>query len=746
MDILIIVCLFFYLGRSWGQEQVYVISAPKVFYLGTSENVVIQAYGYMKSFSVIITIKSYPEKSFTYAFDQVDLSPENKFQNSANLTIQPKDLSGGPNAVSYVYLEVVSIHFSREIKIPLSYDNGFLFIQTDRSVYNLEQPVKVRVYSLDNDLKPSPREVTLIFIDPEGSEVATVEEKSCTGILTFPDFKLLSNPKYGLWTIEAKYKEDYTTTGTAYFEVKNSGDFSKETDVKYGLSPYTLDLVATPLSLKPGIPYFIKVQVKDTFDHFVGGISVTLKAKTVDKNQEKRDLDPRNRTTNYQDGIASFMVNIPTDVTALEFHVRTDDPDLPEQCQARRYYQAVTYSSPSQNFLSLSWTSSYRSLLVGEHLSITVTPESPYVDKIKHYSYLISSKGKIVHFGTEKRIPGSSSQILNLSVTQQMVPTAHLLVYYIITGELTELVSDSLCLNIEEKCGNQLRIHLSPSKDAHFPDEAISLIMETQSESWVALTALDSATYGSQERGKSLLERVFGASGKIDRGCGVSGGSNNAEVFDAAELTVLTNAGADKSQQIDGSHKNINRSRRSLKEEIDNLASQFRHPVVQKCCYDGARESEKTCTERAAQITVGPRCVAAFSRCCRRASELRGYDTHKLILLSPGIGTEYPSRFVSNSQRSSCLSLQSADITELPKIPTLSVQVPRRTVSENWLWEVHHVPKRHQMELTVPDFQTTWEIQGVGISDKGLCVADVLMLQVYEDQFPVINNSAIGLN
>lgn len=79
------------------------------------------------------------------------------------------------------------------------------------------------------------------------------------------------------------------------------------------------------------------------------------------------------------------------------FQVRTDDPDLPEQCQARRYYQAVTYSSPSQNFLSLSWTSSYRSLLVGEHLSITVTPESPYVDKIKHYSYLVSSIISYLH-------------------------------------------------------------------------------------------------------------------------------------------------------------------------------------------------------------------------------------------------------------------------------------------------------------------------------------------------------------
>lgn len=59
--------------------------------------------------------------------------------------------------------------------------------------------------------------------DPEGSEVAMLEKNNYTGIITFPDFKIPSNPKYGLWTIKAKYKEDFTTTGTAYFDVNSRG-------------------------------------------------------------------------------------------------------------------------------------------------------------------------------------------------------------------------------------------------------------------------------------------------------------------------------------------------------------------------------------------------------------------------------------------------------------------------------------------------------------------------------------------
>ncbi|XP_058550309.1 complement C5-like isoform X1 [Neofelis nebulosa] len=836
MDILSVVCIFFYLGKSWAQEQTYVVSAPKVFYVGASENVVIQVHGYTDSFAVTIALKSYPDKSFTYSSGQVNLSPENKFQSSVNLTIQPKDLSGGPNAVSYIYLEVVCDHFSKATKIPLRYDNGFILIQTDKSVYNSHESVKVRIYSLDEDLKPSQREVTITFIDPAGSEVPMVGEKNYTGIITFPDFKIPFNPKYGSWTIKAKYKEDFTTTAVAMFEVKshdlhsvkphffilvepenyfishkNFEDFkitikarysynenvteakvsvffgiredlhgsgkemmheatqktelidgvaqinfntsraikklsyksledlnnkylnifvevqestgtffqeTKMTDIKYVVLPYTLDLVATPLFLKPGIQYCIKVQVKDASTHFVGGIAVILKAKTVGKTQEKRELDPIKSTTNYNDGVASFVVNIPSDVTTLEFNVRTDDPDIPEEYQASNDYQAVAYSSHSQSFLSLSWTDSHKSLLVGEHLSITITPKSPYVDKITHYNYLISSKSKIIHFGTEKKLPGSSYQLLNLSVTQHMVPTARLLVYYIVTGQqITELVSDSVCLNIEEKCSNQLQIYLSPNKDIYSPGETVSLTMETQSESWVALSSVSRAINSIQERSKNNMERILQSFDKSGQDCGGSGGRNNAEVFDLAGLTVLTNANGDDSQQDGGLLEKIPRSRRELKEKIESLASTFKHPLIQKCCYDGAFKSEESCEQRAAKITLGPRCSRAFSQCCELASKLREETSYIHVM----IGRHEPSS----------------------RYP---IMFERSIFLENGLWEVHHVSKRHQIELTLPDSLPTWEIQGVGISNQGLCVADVLQLQVHKDSFLVGDNNMAIVN
>ncbi|XP_055994560.1 complement C5-like [Sorex fumeus] len=196
---------------------------------------------------------------------------------------------------------------------------------------------------------------------------------------------------YGLWTTNAKYREDFTTTGAMQFEIK----------------------------IYEGAEYVL--------------------------------VEPENNVISYKN-LQDFKINI----------------------------------KASCSFLSVSWPDSYKTLFVGRTLSITVTPESPYVDNITHYNYLVSSKGKVVHFGIEKKLPGLSSQLLNLPLSQHMAPTACLLVYYFVTGiQTTDLVSDSVCLKSQEKCGNQLQIHLSPNKDAYSPDEDLSLTVETQSESWV---------------------------------------------------------------------------------------------------------------------------------------------------------------------------------------------------------------------------------------------------------------------
>lgn len=64
-----------------------------------------------------------------------------------------------------------------------------------------------------------------------------------------------------------------------------------------------------------------QVQVKDVLDQLVGEVPVTLSAHSVNVNQEVSDLESKKSVTRSSDGVASFVVNLPSGATVLEFNV-----------------------------------------------------------------------------------------------------------------------------------------------------------------------------------------------------------------------------------------------------------------------------------------------------------------------------------------------------------------------------------------------------------------------------------------
>ncbi|KAK9392405.1 complement C5 [Crotalus adamanteus] len=816
-------------GSGLAQDQTYVISAPKFIRAGASEQVVIQAYGYTQEFSVTISMKSYPDKKMTYAFGTVQLTPANHFQGSVTLTVQPKDLrtDDPQKRVESIYLEAASPHFTRQKKMLLTYDNGFLFIQTDKPIYTPDQSVKVRVYSLNEELRPARRAAVLTFVDPGGAEVDIIREDDATGIISFPEFKIPPYPKFGIWTIIAKYDKEFTTSAVAKFQVKEyamprfsveiipensfissqyferfkitiqaryfykkklseaevyvrfgivqgarktmlpkslrlinmedgvamlyfnskealremgysdlsevdgatlylaasvleTGDGHSEdgelTTVKYALSPYKLDLIATPLFMKPGLPYFIKARVRDMLDISVGNVPVLLTATALNDQMEETKLIQEGSefgsgVTSSTDGTTIFTVTIPFDAKVLEFKITTADPSLSDENQARETYEAKSYISLNGNYLYIDWASDHRVLHVGENFQIKVHPASHYIDKILHYSYLILSRGKIISYGTQEKIEGLSYQGLNLQITEEMVPSARLLVYYIVTGEGTaELVADSVWINVQQKCGNNLEVRILKNGRVYRPRESMSLSMTSESHSLVALSALDKAIYGVTGSKQKPMEKALLKLEKSDLGCGAGGGENNVDVFRMAGLTFLTNANADDPREKDETCTAIIRSARSLKEDIEKLVAQFQNQQIQKCCRSGAEPYPfpQTCQQRIKRIIKGgPRCIYAFRLCCEFAFKRRLNDTHKHLLLG---------RNAFN-----------ALLDVAPEI--------RSFFPESWLWEVHPVQRSKTLPVTLPDSLTTWEIQGVSISDKGICVADTLEVEVVKEVF-----------
>lgn len=66
--------------------------------------------------------------------------------------------------------------------------------------------------------------------------------------------------------------------------------------------------------------------MKDTVDHFVGNIPITLTAKSFTEQMDETELisegsESGRRETSINDGTALFVINIPSDSTLLEFQV-----------------------------------------------------------------------------------------------------------------------------------------------------------------------------------------------------------------------------------------------------------------------------------------------------------------------------------------------------------------------------------------------------------------------------------------
>uniref|UniRef100_A0A8C9KY52 Complement C5 n=1 Tax=Serinus canaria TaxID=9135 RepID=A0A8C9KY52_SERCA len=792
MTILISFIVLLFSGTTFSQEKTYVLTAPKIFRAGASEKIVVQAFGYQEGFAVSVALKSFPDKLVVYSSARISLTPANKFQDAATLTVQPADLPRTDTSDKYLYLEAVSPHFTRFKKIPVSYENGFLFIHTDKPIYTPDQSVKVRVYSLDEELQPAGRETVLTFVDPEGVEVDILEEKDFTGIVSFPDFKIPPNPKYGIWKIKAKYKKDFATSAVAKFEVKeyampsfsitiepesnfissdkfenfrivvkiengvakinfnskraassigfdslealdgsylyivasvleSMGGLSEEvefTGVRFAVSPYKLSLIATPLFVKPGLPFFIKVQVKDTMDDFVGNIPVTVTAKSLNEQMAETQLisegsESGRRKTSTSDGTALFVVNIPPNSKMLEFQVKTADPHLSDENQASKSYEAKAYSSPSQSYLYIDWASNHKTVEVGDVININVYPRSHYIDKIHHYSYLITSKGKTVSFGTQERIKDLEYDHLTLQITQEMVPSARLIVYYIVMGEgAAELVADSVWLNVEQKCTEICGLSVCHHKETLKPAEVVSLTMKTQHNSYVALSSIDKAIYGVTGRRKRAMEKIMLQLEKSDLGCGAGGGQNNIAVFRMAGLTFLTNANADDSEEAGEPCNEVLRTKRSdFREKILREVAKYRDPEARQCCMAGVKAYpvSMTCRERIQSSRRSQRCISAFTDCCEFANKLRLEEPNKLLILA-------------RMHFEALLELDEAQV--------------RSYFPESWLWEVHQVSSRSKtLSVTLPDSLTTWEVQGVGISNKGICVAAPLEIQVVKDIF-----------
>ncbi|XP_022072811.1 complement C3-like isoform X3 [Acanthochromis polyacanthus] len=210
-----------------------VMSAPNLLRVGTPENVFVECQDCTteNDFTVVINVMNYPTKSKRLMTTSVNLTSTNKYQGFGQIRIPTGDFKRDPNMRQYVYLQAQFPDIKLEKVVLVSFHSGYIFIQTDKTLYTPSSKVRFRVFGLtprldpvekNDEARPDPS-INIEFVTPEGIILSRDPVYLKSGVFSgeFQLGEIVSIRSTGLWKLVARYNTKPQKNFSAEFEVKD---------------------------------------------------------------------------------------------------------------------------------------------------------------------------------------------------------------------------------------------------------------------------------------------------------------------------------------------------------------------------------------------------------------------------------------------------------------------------------------------------------------------------------------------
>ncbi|NXC38623.1 CO4 protein, partial [Penelope pileata] len=487
-----------------------------------------------------------------------------------------------------------------------------------------------------------------------------------------------------------------------------SGEMREEelSNVKFVKSPYVVDLSSTKKYFVPGAPFSVVASVTFVDGSPAASLPVTATVTLPGKSPMKKT------ELSNKEGLIAFTFNIAADAQTLQIVVKAEEGK--EQLESpETSIRAERYQSASRNYLSISIP--HAVLAPGETLRITLNDIHPSGSgKIDYFYYMVMAKGQAELLG---RVP-SSNKVINLRITEKMVPSFRFLAYYFIANQgRQEIVADSVWVDVMDVCEGKIKVRTEHG--IYEPTDEINLLIETDHAGTVALAVVDKAVFILNKKNKLTSKKVFKAMNSYDLGCSAGGGAHSAQVFTDVGLAFLSDTIKSDVREGYSCVQAAKRQKRSLDfwKKMSGIASKYQDANLRKCCQDGMKVNPMrfSCAKRLTKVSGSPECKEAFKDCCESAIALR--------------------KQASRSRTRVSLARNYDDQEEVFDEMSLNL---RSYFPESWWWRFEEVknPGNHSIKNIAPDSITTWEVQAISISSqKGFCVADPHAFDVFKDFF-----------
>ncbi|NXK93098.1 CO4 protein, partial [Formicarius rufipectus] len=486
-----------------------------------------------------------------------------------------------------------------------------------------------------------------------------------------------------------------------------SGEMREEelSNVKFVKSPYAVDLSNTKKYFVPGAPFSVVASVSLVDGSPAGSLPVTATVTLPGKPPMKKTA------LSNEEGLIPFTFDIPRDAQRLEIMAEEGKENL-ESPEAN--IKAERYQSASTDYLSISIP--HTIVTPGDTLRVTLNDIHQFGNgKIDYFYYMVVAKGQTELLG---RVP-SSNKIINLKITEKMVPAFRFLAYYFIENEgRQDIIADSVWVDVMDVCEGKIKVRTE--QGTYEPTDLIKLQIEMDHAGKVALAVVDKAVFILNKKNKLTAKKVFSAMNSYDLGCSVGGGANSAQVFTDVGLAFLSDTIQSSAREGYKCLHGTRRQKRSLdfQKKMSGIARRYQNTDLQKCCQDGMRLNPMrfSCAKRLTRVSGSRECRNAFQDCCEKATALRKEAKRR------------------NRNSHSCFA-EYNDHEEFFDDSSVSL---RSYFPESWWWHFEEVenPGNHSVENFAPDSITTWEVQAISISsERGFCVANPHTFAVFKDFF-----------
>ncbi|KAL1782782.1 complement C3 [Sigmodon hispidus] len=201
-------------------SPMYSIITPNVLRLESEETIVLEAHGAQGDVPVTVTVHDFPKKQVLTS-EKTVLTGATGHLSSITIKIPASKEFQSNKGHKFVTVAASFGETVVEKVVLVSFQSGYLFIQTDKTIYTPGSTVLYRIFTVDNKLLPVARTVVVIIETPDGVSISrdTLSSQNQYGIIPL-SWNIPELVNMGQWKIKAFYEHSPQQTFTAEFEVK----------------------------------------------------------------------------------------------------------------------------------------------------------------------------------------------------------------------------------------------------------------------------------------------------------------------------------------------------------------------------------------------------------------------------------------------------------------------------------------------------------------------------------------------